>query len=147
LVDLNLPPYLLCLLRTEGLPDHTFSCDFSFFRKLFSNLFSVSPSEAGPFPAFSLARRRRPRFRALGAAQAFWEEVLPFTDFVPTATLAWTFVTSGSRRRLRDAIGGDDARLRGSRLMAGIRGVPAVDRRAYEQAEAYLTPKKELLDE
>jgi len=73
--------------------------------------------------------------------------VLPFTDFVPTATLAWTFVTSGSRRRLRDAIGGDDARLRGSRLMAGIRGVPAVDRRAYEQAEAYLTPKKELLDE
>ena len=29
----------------------------------------------------------------------FWEEILPLTDVVPTATLAWTAVALGARRR------------------------------------------------
>jgi len=27
----------------------------------------------------------------------FWEEALPYTDFIPTATLAWIFTVSGLR--------------------------------------------------
>jgi len=30
----------------------------------------------------------------------FWEEVLPYTDFIPTATLAWILTVTGVRYRL-----------------------------------------------
>mmetsp|Transcript_65387 Transcript_65387/g.108654 ORF Transcript_65387/g.108654 Transcript_65387/m.108654 type:complete len:297 (+) Transcript_65387:92-982(+) len=36
----------------------------------------------------------------LMAAVGFWEEVIPFTDFFPTATLTWLLVVTGFRRRL-----------------------------------------------
>mgnify|MGYP004292299313 CR=1 FL=1 len=33
---------------------------------------------------------------------AFWEEALPITDLVPTATIAWVLVVTGVRTMLRD---------------------------------------------
>ena len=37
------------------------------------------------------------------AAFAFWEELLPFSDFLPTATIGWALVVTGTRTRLTRA--------------------------------------------
>ena len=41
--------------------------------------------------------------RAELAAFAFWEELLPFSDFLPTATIGWALVVTGTRTRLTRA--------------------------------------------
>ena len=69
---------------------------------------------------------------------ALWEELLPFTDLIPTATLGWALVVAfGLRPTKRDRA----SLLRGpvdtTILAPGARPPPA-DRRSYQPAESYL---------
>ena len=71
---------------------------------------------------------------------AFWEEALPITDLVPSATIAWLLVVTGVRRMLRDRAEAD----RESDL--GLLDVPLADRRSFMPPEPHLTPGNTLWD-
>ena len=72
---------------------------------------------------------------------AFWEEALPITDLVPTATIAWLLVVTGVRTTLRDRAAEAD---RASE--SGIMDVPLADRRSFMPPEPHLQPENTLWD-
>jgi hypothetical protein len=65
------------------------------------------------------------------AAFAFWEEVLPLTDVLPSATVGWLLVLLGARPWIR-------AR-RGLPPRDELPAPPLADLQAYRPPEAYLT--------
>ena len=63
----------------------------------------------------------------------FWEEALPGTDFVPSATIGWILVTTGGRQWLRLQRGLPSAR-------GDPRARPLEDLASYDEAEPWLRP-------
>ena len=79
---------------------------------------------------------------------ALWEEGLPFIDFIPSATIGWFLVVvAGARPQRRAAAGNGGSGLFRSSLdpeaefAPGVRP-PIADRRAYQQPEPYLRPRR-----
>ena len=64
------------------------------------------------------------------ATLAFWEEALPWTDVVPSATIAWLLILIGGRPWLRARRG---KRPKEERVLP-----PVADLRSFEPAEDYL---------
>jgi len=57
----------------------------------------------------------------------FWEELLPYTDFIPTATLAWILTVVGVRYSITDR-GRKAAGARARRQRRGVQGPLLIDR-------------------
>ena len=70
---------------------------------------------------------------------AFWEEALPITDLVPTATIAWLLVVTGVRTMVRD-------RAEADRESESVMDVPLADRRSFMPPEPHLQPDNTLWD-
>jgi len=66
------------------------------------------------------------------AVFGFWEELLPLTDVVPTATLAWTLVALGARRRFFNT--------------PRKRSHPLVERQVYGRPDPHLEPNNQAWD-
>jgi hypothetical protein len=57
----------------------------------------------------------------------FWEEVLPYTDFIPTATLAWILTVAGVRYKLTDRKPKSSSTAAG-KARRGVQGPMLIDR-------------------
>ena len=83
------------------------------------------------------------------AVFGFWEELLPFTDFIPTATLGWLLVVVlGRRPDSRPAAGVLSFRSKLDDELEFAPGVrpPLADRKAYLAKEPWLVPGNRLWD-
>lgn len=68
------------------------------------------------------------------ALVGFWEELLPLTDVVPTATITWILVVSNARPAIRSVLG------KGAPTAPSARNPPLSDRASYGAAEPHLQP-------
>ena len=77
---------------------------------------------------------------------AFWEEALPFTDFIPSATIGWLLVVVVGARPVERPTTGPAFRASLApdfRFAPGVRA-PLADRRSYGPANPWLRPNNEL---
>lgn len=72
---------------------------------------------------------------------AFWEEALPVTDLIPSATITWVLVISGVRTELqrKDRDKESEEAREEAFFQVQLNG-PLADRRAFQPPEPYLQP-------
>lgn len=90
----QLPPVYLCVLM-DILGYATFSVPI---------LGEFADVLWAPFSAFIFTRMFGGRFGLFGGMLNFVEEILPFTDFIPSFTIAWFIKSASAKNSLRNKI-------------------------------------------